>query len=336
MNRLNDIIVKTGFILLVSPILLNAQISNNLSEIPRIDVHAHIGSIERMHEYVRVAEILREEFKRDLAIWIDLRAPLEPGGEGIEFLNEVRDTFNGRFLLCLNDYTIDDGLRFSPEELAEWYARGVAGYKIWVGVSPLVDNPANGPTFTKMEQLGLPGASIHISQPYPTEWCDDPVKFWEAHNAWERVLDRHPRLSVVNAHMLDHFYSDEQLDYLRYILDTYPHVNVDLAARFQQFHRMDRENLRDFMIQYADRILFGTDISGLPEGGRYEQTAERYFRCFQLLETDGMIEGGFFGNTPTRGLALPVDVLEKIYFRNAVRLYPGVKEALESLGYAVK
>jgi len=68
-----------------------------------------------------------------------------------------------------------------------------------------VDDPANDPTFTKMDQLGLLGASIHISQPYPTKWCENPVKFWQAHNAWERVLDRHPCLKVVNAHMLDHF-----------------------------------------------------------------------------------------------------------------------------------
>ena len=97
--------------------------------------------------------------------------------------------YKGRFLCCINDYKISDGLRYPPEELAEWQNLGVTGYKIWVGVSPLVDDPANDPTFTKMEQIGLTGASIHISQPYPTKWCEDPVKFWQAHNAWERVLE---------------------------------------------------------------------------------------------------------------------------------------------------
>jgi len=309
---------------------------NRLSTIPRVDVHSHIGSIELMEEYIKTSQVLKDKHDINLDVWIDLHAPLEPGPKGVDFLQKVKDKFNGRFLLCINDYKIDDGLRYPPEELAKWQEHGIAGYKIWVGVSPLIDNPSNDPTFTKMEELGLLGASIHISQPYPTEWCEDPVKFWEAQNAWERILDRHPKLKVVNAHMLDHFYSDEQLDYLRYILETYPNVHVDLAARFQQFHRMDRDNLREFMIKYAHRILFGTDISSQPKDGNYEETAERYYRSFRLLETDDIIRGGFFGDTETKGLALPVDVLEKIYFRNAIRLYPGVKETLENLGYDIE
>ncbi len=83
------------------------------------------------------------------------------------------------------------------------------------------------------------------------------------------------------------------------------------------------------MIEHSDRILFGTDIGGQPREGRYSEVAEGYRRVFQLLETDQMIKGGFFGGTETRGLALPVDVLEKIYYRNAARLYPRVKDVLK-------
>jgi predicted TIM-barrel fold metal-dependent hydrolase len=302
---------------------------------PRIDVHAHIGDMELMQDYVRMAGVLKDRYGVLLSTWIDLRGPLDPDGGGVEFVREMEETYPGRFLFAIHDYDISDGLRYSPEDIGRWAAQGVVGYKIWVGVSPLVDDPANDPTFTKMEQLGLPGASIHISQPYPTRWCEDPVAFWEAHNAWERVLDRHPGMTVVNAHMLDHFYSDAQLDYLRYVLETYPNVHVDLAARFQQFHLMDRENLRSFMIEYADRILFGTDISGQPRGDDHINAAARYFRAFQLLESDTVVAGGFFGDTPTQGLGLPQDVLEKIYFRNAIRIYPGAAEALRKQGFDV-
>jgi predicted TIM-barrel fold metal-dependent hydrolase len=185
-----------------------------------------------------------------------------------------------------------------------------------------------------MEQIGLPGASVHISQPYPTRWCEDPVKFWEAQHAWIRVLDRHPKLVVVNAHMLDFFNSNEQLDHLSYMLETYPNLNVDLAARFQQFHRMDRDKLRAFLIKYADRILYGSDITNVKAGAAAD-IAERYHKCFQLSETDKVVEGGFFGKTPTKGMALPREVLEKIYYRNAVRIYPRVGATLKKLGYSV-
>jgi predicted TIM-barrel fold metal-dependent hydrolase len=340
--------VKTaGNIFLVSTLLCllwdlsAAQPRTELAEIPRVDVHSHISNLELMNDYLAVSNRLKELYGARLEAFIDLgdyeekTSILGPRLRGVDFLREVNRRFKGRFLLALSDYQIGDGLQYSPEEMAEWHQKGVVGFKIWVGVSDLIDDPANDPVFTKMEQIGMVGAGVHISQPYPTRWCDDPVKFWQSHRAWERVLDRHPRLKVVQAHMLDHFNSDEQLDYLTYVLETYPNVHLDLAARFQQFHRMDREKLRDFMIRYSDRILFGSDISSQP-GDNVKETAERYWRCFQLLETDRTINGGFFGTSPTAGLALPPDVLEKIYYKNAVRIFPRISAVLKSLGYQVE
>lgn len=317
---------------------LIAQDNSRLSTMPRIDVHAHVGSIEGMADYMEVRNILKEQYHSDLAMWVDLSFPLSPGGEGLDILQSAEEIYQGRFLPTINDYKIADGLRFAPEELALWQERGVVGYKIWVGVSPAVDHPANDPTFTKMEQIGMVCASIHISQPYPRN-CEDPVRFWESVNAWERVLDRHPELVVVNAHMMNLFYSDEQLDYLQYFLDTYPNVYVDIAARFKDFFSMSPDKLRDFFIKYADRILFGTDISTQPSEDNYEEVAAQYDRCFKILETDGLFETAFF--TPfvegatLQGLSLPVNVLEKIYYKNAMKLYPRVKDVLLNLGYQI-
>ncbi len=317
---------------------LSAQGKFTLATMPRIDVHAHVGGIEKMADYMEVRKILKDQFNADLAMWINLQFPLGPRLEGLDLLKSAEEKYQGRFLPTINDYKIADGLRFSPEELAEWQAKGVVGYKIWVGVSPAVDNPANDPTFTKMEQIGMVGASIHISQPYPRN-CKDPVLYWQSINAWERVLDRHPKLVVVNAHMMDIFYSDEQLDYLQYFLETYPNVYIDVAARLKDFPSMTHEKIRNFFIKYADRIMFGTDISNQPQKGKYQEVAEAYNRCFKILETDGLFDTEFFApevkGRKIQGISLPADVLEKIYFRNAMKIYPRIKDELKKLGYNV-
>jgi predicted TIM-barrel fold metal-dependent hydrolase len=316
-----------------------AQAKNTLATMPRIDVHAHVGGIDRMADYMEVRKILKEQYNIDLAMWINLQFPLGPRGEGSDLIKEAYDKYQGRFLPTINDYKIDDGLRFSPEELAEWQAKGVVGYKIWVGVSPAIDNPANEPTFVKMEQIGMIGASVHISQPYPRN-CKDPVKYWESINAWERVLDRHPKLVVVCSHMMNIFYSDEQLEYLQYFLETYPNVYLDIAARYKDFFSMTPEKIRNFFIKYADRILFGTDISDQPQKGKYQEVADKYNLCFKILETDDVFNSEFF-NPDTKGktiqgISLPVDVLEKIYYRNAMKVYPRVKDELKKLGYNIE
>ncbi|MFC1526457.1 amidohydrolase family protein [Candidatus Latescibacterota bacterium] len=304
--------------------------AESLTHIPRIDVHAHCGDPEQMELYVQIATALRQGHGEHLAAWVDLnfRRPVEVSDE--HYL-ETTERLGLRFLPCLHE-AIANGLQYTPQDLESWQRRGVAGLKIWVGVSDAIDRPEHDPVFDKMVEIGLPGASIHIAQPCPTSWCEDPIAFWQAQKAWERVLDRHPDLLVINAHMLDHFYSDEQLDYLDYMLTTYPKLHVDLAARFQQFHRMGYDKLRDFVIRWADRILFGTDIGkvGQPAG----QMAERYHRCFRLLESDEVVTGSFFGEkTERRGLGLPGEVLEKIYYRNAARIYPRVGDTLRGQGY---
>lgn len=308
-----------------------------LLAVPRVDVHAHVGDVERMEHYLEVDKVLRAEHGAGVDIWIDLNFLRSPDQTADAYLQTVRREYDDRFLPCINDFKIQDGLRYSEQSLEAWLKQGIVGYKMWFGVTDLMDDPMFEPTFAKMEELGMVGASIHIAQPYPTSWCDDPVRFWQAQNAWERVLDRHPRLKVVNAHMLDHFNSDEQLDYLTYVLETYPNVYVDLGARFQQFHRMQRDKLRAFVIKYADRILYGTDIGSQPRPGRYAEVAQQYLRTFLLLETDQQVQGGFFsGETEAQGLALPAEVLKKIYYENAARLYPRVKTVLRQRGYTLE
>ena len=124
-------------------------------------------------------------------------------------------------------------------------------------------------------------------------------------------------------------------------METYPNVHLDLGARIGWSCFLDREKYRDFLIRYSDRILFGTDIADRPLDEQTMVTVRRYHRCFEILETDRILNAGFFPppggeKREIKGLALPVDVLEKIYYRNAVRLYPRVKEVLEALGYPLE
>jgi len=94
-------------------------------------------------------------------------------------------------------------------------------------------------------------------------------------------------------------------------------------------------------IKYSDRILFGTDIADRVLKEDPAVTAKRYHRCFRILETDETIDAGFFPapgeeRRAVKGMALPVDVLEKIYYKNAVRLYPQVKDVLQRRGYTIQ
>ena len=336
----------------------SAQSARALGAIPLVDVHAHIVSLEMADAVLQVGDLLKNRHGVHLAAFLNLQAfqpvgnapPLTP-----EFFDAIESRYKGRILSCIADYNVPRGLQYSPAEIEAWQKRGAVGYKIWypvvVGPNPPapdqftiyapdypgIDSPVNEPAFAAMERLGLVGTCIHIGQAHPRRW-QNPVHLWTAIQAWLRVMDRHPRMVVVMAHMMNLFYSDEQLDFLAYVLETYPKLHVELGGRFVDFHAMRRDHLQAFFTRYADRILFGTDFAPAFLRDGVESAAEEYYHRIQLLESDAIVEAksGKVKSAPARGLGLSRDVLEKIYYRNAVRIYPRLKSVLEQQGFRVE
>ncbi|MFH1921238.1 MAG: amidohydrolase family protein [Planctomycetota bacterium] len=369
MHPLSRRLLWTLFLLVCGPGVATGESPFTLSTMPRIDVHAHIrNDWGVMDEYMALRDALKKEIDVEMAMWISVS--FDP--TRLDF-KELEERYQGRILWTVSDYSgfksivgqPPKTLKFSAEDLAEWNQRGAVGFKFYPGWARgvQIDHPRYEPIFSEMERIGMIGASPHVTNPCgtygrrTTGWIPDPVEFWRQQHAWENVLKKHPKLVVVNAHMLWLCYSDEQLDYLRYMLTTYPNLHVDLAAVPEFLYDVGRENLRDFMIEYADRVLFGTDVGTswfAPDlGGAADNIQTRtgnYKRSFDYLETDKILPADFVdvtkgqdgvrlgekGKRTIQGLALPLEVLEKIYFRNAMRIYPHVTSDLKKLGYSVE
>jgi predicted TIM-barrel fold metal-dependent hydrolase len=85
--------------------------------------------------------------------------------------------------------------------------------------------------------------------------------------------------------------------------------------------------VRDFIIKYQDRLLYGTDI-GIRGDGDPGWSAERaqhileqtwlndwhYFTTDQMFTQNDKVTG-------YQGLDLPLSVLENIYYKNAEKMY---------------
>ena len=325
---------------------ISAQVRTKYPDIPRIDVHTHVvNNYNGIEKYLELRKHMLDEYSTDLAMWINLGG----GNNPIRNTDSITLVSKNRMLCTIADYDPFHGLKYKPEDLKNLKKEGFIGYKIWYGPwyrrlkegekgFPYVDDPANEPMFAKMEELGILATSIHIADPNGpinnrTKWCADPVEYWKEITAFHHVLQKHPDLKVVAAHASWLICQDAQIDYLRFLLSAYPNFNIDLAATFQYFNLVSHENLRDFMIEYADRILFGTDAGTWASADETKNRAQAYNRAFRILETDEMVEGSFFSNKPIQGLNLPRDVLEKIYCKNAIRIYPRIAQSMHTLNY---
>jgi predicted TIM-barrel fold metal-dependent hydrolase len=140
---------------------------------------------------------------------------------------------------------------------------------------------------------------------------------------WEQVMSeqhslfaKNPKTIFIAAHMgwLAH-----DLGKLGEMLDRMPNLNVEIAAILGELGRQPR-TARKFFIKYQDRILFGKDTYNVSEYPFY----------FRILESDDdWIDNirKYHGLWKLYGLDLPDDVLKKVYYKNALRLFPQLSSA---------
>lgn len=138
--------------------------------------------------------------------------------------------------------------------------------------------------------------------------------FDELIDGLEAVIDRHPGTTFIGAHV---GCAAEDLGRVDRMLASYPNWNVDIAARIAELGRQPY-TARDFIIRWADRVLFGTDAAPDPAAwavyARFLETRDESFP----YDPDG--GPGCQGRWRIHGLGLPEDVLRAVYSDNARRL----------------
>jgi uncharacterized protein len=307
---------------------------------PVIDIHNHL----RRHEFTE--QYLEEMDKAGVMMCVSLDARSEDDFY-LEHSERLHGVSKDRFLLFFRpDFSRIDEPNFGENEarrLEEAVRSGsIRGLKIRKGLGLedrdktgeliKVDDPRIDPIWAKCAELGIP-VVMHVSDPKAfhtpldrfnerlhelaerPEWSFYDPKYpskEEILEARNRVIARHPNTIFIATHMAN---LPEELGRVSMWLEQYPNMYVDINARINELGRQPY-TARRFMIQYQDRILFGTDTP--PD-------AEAYRVHYRFLETDDE----YFDSTPAHkqqgfwmiyGLYLPDEVLEKIYNKNALKL----------------
>lgn len=234
-----------------------------------------------------------------------------------------------------------DFTQLSLDRLERLVEHGICGFKLWKDLGLTIrdasgellrlDDERLAPIFDKAAELNIP-IVWHTGDPAafftPIDRYNERYEELAAHPDWSfygstysrtglleqrnRVVARHPKTTFVAAHVGG---NSEDLSYVAKVLDSYPNFSVDISARTAELGRQPY-TARKFFLQYADRILFGSDL--LPD-------VEMYRLYFRFLETadeyfDYPSHASRQGRWNVYGLFLPADVLEKVYRTNALKL----------------
>lgn len=235
-------------------------------------------------------------------------------------------------------------------------AEGARAVKVWknigmverdgAGSLVMLDDPALKPVAEHIRGLGVPliahqGEPHNCWLPLSQMTTDNDREYFGKHPQYhmylhpempsyedlmaarDRFVEAHPGLGFVGAHMASLEYD---VDRLGAFLDRFPEATVDLAARMGQVQYQsvrERERVRAFFIRYQDRLLYGTDLTQGPtdDPAAFRRAAhEVWVSDWLYLATDKSQRIDTISADAT-GLALPREVVDKIYYENATRVF---------------
>jgi len=312
------------------------------AKFPVIDVHSHHRSNTSKEQ---LAEILKEMDELNLRFLVNLS-----GSYGSR-LHEAVDTFVGnypkRFAVFAN--LNFDGIgtpgwgEKAAKQLEEDVKYGAIGLKFFknFGMTVMddggkrvpVDDPALEPVWQTCARLKIP-VLIHVAEPaeffkphdrFNERWLElkihpnrarPPDKFPPFEQLMaerDHMIASHPDVNYIVAHFGWH---GNDLGRLGGLMDKYPNFYTETGAILAELGRQPF-TARKFFIKYQDRILFGKDsykASEFPYYWRVFETRDEYFDYYR----------NYHAHWKLYGLDLPDDVLKKVYYKNALKVVPGI------------
>ncbi len=196
-----------------------------------------------------------------------------------------------------------------------------------------VDDPRLDPVWARAGELGIP-VLIHSADPAPfwqprdadnerlLELMERPRRYRDPdeHPSFETIIGeqhavfrKHPGTIFINAHL---GWMGHDLARLGELLDELPNVYTEIGAVLAELGRQPRF-ARRWLTRYQDRVLFGKDSwnpDEYPTYFRVLETADEYFPYYRRRHAFWRMYG----------LDLPDDVLKKLYYKNALRIIPGI------------
>lgn len=315
------------------------------AKFPFIDVHNHQFTMPVQN----LDKLVKDMDDLNMSVMVNLSGFR---GKYLEWsLDNVNEKYSKRFTLFMNiDFEQLDDEGWPNETLAmmeEAVKMGVKGLKVYknLGLTETdnegnrikVDDPRLDPIWTKCGELGIP-VLIHTGEPaafwlpkdkhnerwlelkqYPSRY-KDPEKnpsFEEVMGEQHNVFRKHPKTKFIAAH-LGWFGND--LARLGKLLDEMPNMYTEIGAVLAELGRQP-VTARAWLINYQDRVLMGKDT--------YKK--EEYYTYFRVLETNDEYFDYYrkrHAHWKMYGLALPDSVLQKIYYKNALNVIPGIDSSL--------
>jgi len=316
------------------------------AKFPVIDIHNHTdigaGNIEQM---------IRDMDELNLRVLVNLTAAGRGGAahlkENVAFLRSSphRDRFRVFAWVTWDGAGTAEWRDREVKSLRQQIADGAIGLKIAknLGLSAKkadgsrlkVDDPDLDPIWQVCADAKIP-VIIHTADPqqffvpvdmHNERWLelnlfsnrnfpqDRYPSFETVTGERDRMYKRNPKTTYIGAHF--NWYGND-FGKVAKQLDETPNLVLEVGAVLYEFGRQPRA-ARELFTKYQDRVLFGKDA--------YEKTEYPYYwRVFETKDEYFDYYRDYHAFWKLYGMDLPDEILKKLYYKNALRIAPGLPQ----------
>ena len=321
------------------------------AKFPFVDVHSHQWRMPTMDLNELVSEM--DEINMRFMINLSGSGFGPQAAKDIYFDESIKNIFEnqpdriGLFVnVDFNSIDVENHIESQVKIIRNAVAKGAIGLKVYKslgltnkdskGNRVRVDDERLGPIWEVCGELNIP-VLIHSADPFQFwlpkdnqnerwfELKEKPGRFYgdnsfippfeEIIKEQHTIFERHSNTTFINAHL---GWMSNDLNKLGRHLDKYPNVMTEFGAVIAELGRQPK-TARQFFIDYQDRIMFGKD----------SYNKEEFYTYFRILESDDEYFDYFrkrHAFWKMYGLNLPDEVLKKVYYENALRVFPSISK----------
>jgi len=312
---------------------------------PFIDVHSHQPAMATQN----LSALLSSMDSLNMRVMVNLTGF---GGDRLKAMADNIQRHSPKRLLLFTNLDFrgfggKDWTENAVKRLRQDVANGAKGLKIFKelglsykdinGVRIPVDDPRLDPIWQTCSELGIP---VLIHSAAPQSFWDpldnnnerllemtlhaDRVYTADKYASWQQIIDeqhrmfkKHPKTTFINAHF---GWMGNDLAALTKLMNEIPNMYVEFGAVIAELGRQPRA-ARSFFETFQDRILFGKD-SWAPE------EYPTYFRVLETADEYFPYHKKYHAFWAMYGMNLPDDILKKIYYKNALKVIPGIDKTM--------
>ena len=211
--------------------------------------------------------------------------------------------------------TIDEADPEAAEIFEQCLQDGAEGLKLIGGHPNFYDEPLNSENMYKVYQKA---AEYKV----PVLLHGSIINIPELKDQLDQVYSDFPEVTFIHAHYCSTIMTGIDLDQCAELLDKHPNLYIDLSMgggikRYHYYFRQDLGKVKDFILTYQDRILFGSDIILSGSTDKDFDWLYQRIRCDIDLHQKAEYTCEFGEKDWVhKGFNLDKEVLRKLYYEN--------------------